>query len=189
LSQGLNPASARRRIAAFASIHGERIADPVGELTAVFPTAQAVAGLDPDRLDPRPATASALWHLASELADGTLDVSAGCDWNSVAHQLRALPGLSTDTVSVIALRALGDPDVLVAGDPAVRRGAARAGLPGSASGLAARSAAWQPWRSYAAEYLSATHPAPGRPASGRAARTHRTAGPVEQIQRTRIVRA
>ncbi len=183
LGQGLDPASARRRIVAFASAYGEPIADPIGELTTVFPPAQVVAGLDPDHLDPRPATANALWHMATALADGTLDIGAGCDWHSVGHQLRALPGLSTDTVSVIALRALGDPDVLVAGDPAVRRGAVRAGLPSSARGLAARSAAWRPWRSYAAEYLSAAHPVAGRPASGRAAQIRRAAGPVEHLQR------
>jgi AraC family transcriptional regulator of adaptative response / DNA-3-methyladenine glycosylase II len=51
------------------------------------------------------------------------------------------------------MRVLGSPDILLTSDLALRQGAARLGLPADARALAARGAAWAPWRSYAGMHL------------------------------------
>jgi AraC family transcriptional regulator of adaptative response / DNA-3-methyladenine glycosylase II len=47
------------------------------------------------------------------------------------------------------MRAIGDPDVFLPTDLAVRRGARALGLPDAAKTLAAHAERWRPWRSYA----------------------------------------
>jgi AraC family transcriptional regulator of adaptative response / DNA-3-methyladenine glycosylase II len=63
--------------------------------------------------------------------------------------LTTLPGVGAWTAGYIALRALGDPDVFLATDLGVRRGAAALGLPDDARTLDDHSERWRPWRSYA----------------------------------------
>lgn len=67
--------------------------------------------------------------------------------------LRALPGIGAWTADYVALRGLGDPDVLPAGDLVLRRAAAARGLPDAPADLARAARAWRPWRGYAAEHL------------------------------------
>ena len=51
------------------------------------------------------------------------------------------------------MRALGDPDAFIPTDLGVRAAARVIGLPGTAAALTAHAKAWQPWRSYAVQYL------------------------------------
>jgi AraC family transcriptional regulator, regulatory protein of adaptative response / DNA-3-methyladenine glycosylase II len=87
--------------------------------------------------------------LAVAVADGTIDLSLGADRTELVERLGRLRGIGPWTTGYIAMRALGDPDVLLSTDLGVRHGAGRLGLPTTASGLAARGARWRPWRSYA----------------------------------------
>jgi AraC family transcriptional regulator of adaptative response / DNA-3-methyladenine glycosylase II len=65
-------------------------------------------------------------------------------------RLREIPGIGPWTAQYVALRALGDPDVLLVTDLGVRRGAAALGLSANPADLAAHAHAhWAPWRSYA----------------------------------------
>jgi AraC family transcriptional regulator of adaptative response / DNA-3-methyladenine glycosylase II len=68
-------------------------------------------------------------------------------------RLMALPGIGPWTAGYVAMRVLGSPDILLTSDLALRQGAGRLGLPGEARALAARGAAWAPWRSYAGMHL------------------------------------
>ena len=58
------------------------------------------------------------------------------------------------------MRALGDPDAFPATDMGVVKGAAALGLPATPATLMAHSRRWQPWRSYAVQYLWATQDHP-----------------------------
>jgi AraC family transcriptional regulator of adaptative response / DNA-3-methyladenine glycosylase II len=51
------------------------------------------------------------------------------------------------------MRVTRAPDVLLTGDLALRNGAERLGLPGSAAELDVLGARWAPWRSYASMHL------------------------------------
>jgi len=64
-----------------------------------------------------------------------------------------LPGIGPWTVDYIAMRALRDPDVFMAGDLGVRRALERLGVdprPAAAERLSQR---WRPYRSYALQHL------------------------------------
>ncbi|MFI9380766.1 DNA-3-methyladenine glycosylase 2 family protein [Kutzneria sp. NPDC052558] len=101
-------------------------------------------------LFPEVATLEALdIPLIRALAEREVDLGVGSDWDRARAQLKAL-GLDTRTVEAIAMRALGDPDAFSANDPAVRRAARRLGIPA----VTEHSAAWRPWRAYAAQHLT-----------------------------------
>lgn len=51
------------------------------------------------------------------------------------------------------MRALGDPDAFVPTDLGVKAAARALGLPSATAAPTAHSGAWQPWRSYAVQYL------------------------------------
>lgn len=101
-----------------------------------------------------------LCAVATALADGRLRLDPGVDRREADAQLGAIRGIGPWTRELVAMRALGDPDVLLADDLGVRRGASSLGLPGSASALRAHSTSWAPWRSYAAQHLWACVPHP-----------------------------
>jgi AraC family transcriptional regulator of adaptative response / DNA-3-methyladenine glycosylase II len=103
-----------------------------------FPTPAALAAA-PDGALPMPAArARALRALAA--ADPPLERPGD------AAALLALPGIGPWTAGYVALR-LGDPDVFLGGDVAVRRGLARLGL------SVHHAPAWRPFRSSAVLYL------------------------------------
>ena len=87
--------------------------------------------------------------LAAALADGTLVLDAGRDPAALRADLIALPGIGPWTAGYLAIRVLGDPDELLTGDLAVRRGARALGI----DDLPRHATRWAPWRSYAALHL------------------------------------
>ncbi|GGM10138.1 AlkA N-terminal domain-containing protein [Promicromonospora citrea] len=97
---------------------------------------------------------------ARDLAEGSLTLSVGDDPDDLRRRLVARPGIGPWTAGYVALRVLGDPDVLMDGDVALLAGARTLGLvpadvprPHQFKELARRGAAWAPWRSYAAMHL------------------------------------
>ncbi len=91
-----------------------------------FPTmAQVAAGAEVLR---GPAAKTAAVRRAAEaVATGAIDVSRASDRLVMTAQLLALKGIGPWTVGYLALR-LGDPDVLLLGDVAVRKGARHLGI-------------------------------------------------------------
>jgi len=82
-----------------------------------------------------------------------LIVEPGADRSDVRTQLLDITGVGPWTANYIALRALADPDVFLAGDLVIRKVAERLGLPAQADELAEYAERWAPWRSYATHYL------------------------------------
>jgi AraC family transcriptional regulator of adaptative response / DNA-3-methyladenine glycosylase II len=102
------------------------------------------------RLFPTAAQVAATGHpVAAALAEGRLDVHVGRDAADLRTELLAY--VDPSTADYVLMRVLGAPDVLLADDPAVRRGADALGLPPDSLGERAR--AWTPWCSYAGMYL------------------------------------
>jgi AraC family transcriptional regulator of adaptative response / DNA-3-methyladenine glycosylase II len=88
--------------------------------------------------------------LATAVADGTLHLDPGADRAETEARLLQIPGIGPWTAQYVALRALGDPDVLMPADLGVRRGATALGLPADPGALAKHAHdTWAPWRSYA----------------------------------------
>jgi AraC family transcriptional regulator, regulatory protein of adaptative response / DNA-3-methyladenine glycosylase II len=77
--------------------------------------------------------------------------------DEVRGRLAAIPGIGPWTLDYIALRVLRDPDALPASDVAlVRAMTIVSGHPSSPTLLAEHGKTWQPWRSYASQYLWAS---------------------------------
>jgi AraC family transcriptional regulator of adaptative response / DNA-3-methyladenine glycosylase II len=114
-----------------------------------FPSAAEVLAL-PDKAFAMPvARRETIRTLARAVDDGVLDLDPGADRAETERRLTGLPGIGPWTAGYVALRALGDPDVFLATDLGVRRGAQALGLPDEPKALDTHAAHWSPWRSYA----------------------------------------
>ncbi|MFE0802482.1 AlkA N-terminal domain-containing protein [Streptomyces sp. NPDC058812] len=160
LGQQVSTAAARTHAARLVTAHGDAVDDPEGGLTHLFPSAAALAAVDPETLAMPRTRRTTFTTLVSHLADGSLNLGVECDWAETRARLLALPGFGPWTADVIAMRALGDPDAFLPTDLGIRRAAGELGLPSTPAALTARAAAWRPWRAYAVQYLWATdnHP-------------------------------
>ena len=171
VGQQISVAAARGHLGRLAAVAGAPYASAIPGLERLFPTSKEVLaavpapvpGAEPDpgrplRLPAR--QVAAVLAAAAALVDGTLPAHVGADPATLRERLVALPGVGPWTAAYVAMRVLGDPDAWLTGDVAlvagaVAAGALDAGLPRPAAHreLAARAAAWSPWRSYAAMHL------------------------------------
>jgi AraC family transcriptional regulator, regulatory protein of adaptative response / DNA-3-methyladenine glycosylase II len=141
LGQQVSVAAARTQAARLTERCGERLPEPSGTVTHLFPTPAALAALDPEELPMPRARGRALVAMAAALAGG-LDPRD-------RPAFLALRGVGPWTADYVAMRC-GDRDVLLETDLGVRRGFARIGDPAA---LVSRAEAWRPWRSYAVQHL------------------------------------
>lgn len=150
LAHRATTAEGRRRGHALVVAHGHPLCEPSGGLTHLFPDAATLAEAGIDDLDLPDARRAALRTLTTALADGTVTLDPGTDRDEAERRLLALPGIDRWTAGYIRMRALGDPDVLLTDDPAVRAGMRRAGARES------DTEAWRPWSSYAMHHFWST---------------------------------
>lgn len=153
LGQQVSTAAARTHAARLVTAHGVPVEDPEGGLTHLFPTAGALAGLDPEALALPRTRRTTLTTLVAALAEDRLRLDTDTEWERARAELAALPGFGPWTIESIAMRALGDPDAFLPTDLGIRRAAERLGLPATPAALTARAAGWRPWRAYAVQYL------------------------------------
>ena len=156
LGQQVSTAAARTHAGRLTERYGTPVADPAGGLTRLFPTAAALGELDPAHLGMPKSRRDTLFALIGTLADGSVCLDAGADRERARSQLAVIAGIGPWTLDMISMRALGDPDVMPSNDIGVMKGAGNLGLPAASRDLSERSRRWQPWRSYAVQYLWAT---------------------------------
>ncbi len=153
LGQQVSVAGARTLAGRLAAEYGQPLAQPIGEVRQMFPTAQALADADPQRLPMPAARRRALIALTGALARREVELDPGAGWTQARAALLALPGIGGWTADYIALRALRDPDAFLAGDLGVRRaleGLGQDGRPAAAQRLSQR---WRPYRAYAVVHM------------------------------------
>ncbi|MGD3110053.1 AlkA N-terminal domain-containing protein [Streptomyces sp. YGL11-2] len=167
LGQQVSTAAARTHAGRLVLSHGEPVDDPAGGLTHLFPSAPALAELDPESLAMPRTRRATLTGIVAALASGALQLGVGSDRDEARARLAALPGIGPWTVECVAMRALGDPDAFTPTDLGLRRAAAGLGMPATPAALIRHSAGWRPWRAYAVQYLWATddHPINHLPAN------------------------
>jgi AraC family transcriptional regulator, regulatory protein of adaptative response / DNA-3-methyladenine glycosylase II len=160
LSQQVSIKAARTHAGRLVTVYGHALHDAEGALTHTFPSVEQLADVDPAHLAVPTARRHTLTALLTGLANGSVVLDAGCDWDSARRQLLAVPGIGPWTAEVIAMRGLGDPDAFPASDLGLRLAAEQLGLPTDYRALAARSRPWRPWRSYVTQHLWTTleHP-------------------------------
>ena len=160
LGQQVSTKAARTHAGRLVVAYGRPVRDPDGALTHTFPSVEQLAEIDPVHLAVPKARQRTLSALVAGLADGSVVLDAGSDWEGARSQLLGLPGVGPWTAEVIAMRGLGDPDAFPASDLGLRLAAEQLGLPAHQRALIEHSARWRPWRSYATQHLWTTleHP-------------------------------
>jgi AraC family transcriptional regulator, regulatory protein of adaptative response / DNA-3-methyladenine glycosylase II len=156
VGQQISVSGARTIAARLVAEHGERLPSGQSGLVSAFPTAETIAGVDPETLPMPRARGRALATLARAVAEGSVVLDRGADRRDVRVALLALPGIGPWTAEYIALRALGDPDVFLPTDLGVRQALARLGLDLDPRAALERAVAWRPWRSYALMHVWST---------------------------------
>ncbi len=133
--------------------HGEPLAEPIGAVTHAFPSAAALADIDPASLGMPLARSRALVGLARAVDNGDLVLDGGVDRGEVGRTLLALPGIGQWTAGYVAMRELRDPDAFLPGDVGVRRSLVALGRDGSPRRAAELAERWRPYRAYALQHL------------------------------------
>ena len=149
VGQQITVAAARTALTALADQLGERTAD--GGI--LFPTMTAIAERGAEVLRGPAARIRAITGAAAALADGSLALTVGDDAAEQRARLLAMPGIGPWTADYVRMRVIGDPDVLLPGDVAMRAGAAASGLPAEPAALTAWAERIAPWRSYLTAHL------------------------------------
>ena len=145
VSQQISMAAAVTCSAKLTVRYGEQLIRPAFGLTRLFPTAAVLAGADPTELPMPRARGRALVRLAQALATGEVDLDGKGSGAEKRQALLALPGIGPWTADGIALRALGEPDILLTTDLVIRRELVARGVTDTSG--------WAPFRSYATIHL------------------------------------
>ena len=114
----------------------------------VFPDADELLTVDLDAIGLTGRRVKTIRALTEAVASGTLQLEPGVDREHTRQQLLSLPGIGPWTADVIAMRALGDPDIMLETDLVIRRRLEALDI--------SDTTALAPWRSYAACTLWAT---------------------------------
>jgi AraC family transcriptional regulator of adaptative response / DNA-3-methyladenine glycosylase II len=151
LGQQVTVAAARTTAGRLTEQYGEPLTTTAAGLTHLFPSAAALAGLDPESLPMPRSRGRALVGLSRALAEGELSLDRGGDRDDVRRRLLEIAGIGPWTADYIALRALGHPDVFLPTDIGIRDALRLLERdPAYADDLAEE---WRPWRSYAQLHL------------------------------------
>ncbi|WP_211341643.1 AlkA N-terminal domain-containing protein [Myceligenerans xiligouense] len=160
VGQQISVAAARTHLSRLAGAVGMPYASGIPGLSRLFPTPEQVADGARHHLRLPARNIGTIETTMRALDTGDLAVSVGDDPTELRRRLVERPGIGPWTAGYVALRVLGDPDILMDGDVALLAGARTLGLlDGEAPRarqfreLAARGSAWAPWRSYAAMHL------------------------------------
>ncbi len=148
VGQQITVVAARTALTALATTLGEKVDG--GHL---FPTMAAIAEHGAEVLRGPAARIRAITGAAAALADGSLTLTVGDDRAAQRAALLAMPGIGPWTADYVRMRVIGDPDVFLPGDVAVRAGAAASGLPAEPKPLTAWTERAAPWRSYLTAHL------------------------------------
>lgn len=154
LGQQITLTGAVRLAGRLVARHGERMAQPFGTITHVFPAPKTLAEADLTLLGMPRSRAQTLSALAAAVVADKHFFDANRDLEEAIAQLRSVRGVGDWTAQYIALRQLREPDAFPAGDVGLIRAlAACEGQRRSSSELLLRADAWRPWRAYAAQHL------------------------------------
>lgn len=124
----------------------------------LFPTARQFAEGGREVLRGPASRVATILEVARAIASGELILDLGMPAAEFTARLIAIPGIGPWTAGYLAMRVLGNPDVLLATDLVIQQSASALGLPATARGIAAHGARWAPWRSYVGLHLWRARP-------------------------------
>jgi AraC family transcriptional regulator of adaptative response / DNA-3-methyladenine glycosylase II len=126
----------------------------------MFPTAVQFAERGREVLRGPASRIATIVGAAEAIASGELQLDLGMPVGEFTARLTALPGIGPWTAGYLAMRVLGNPDILLTTDLVMLQSSGALGLPSTARGLNEYGARWAPWRSYAGLHLWRARPAP-----------------------------
>jgi AraC family transcriptional regulator, regulatory protein of adaptative response / DNA-3-methyladenine glycosylase II len=147
LGQQVSLAGAATLAGRLACEYGEPLARPLGGITHLFPSAEALATAE---ITGMPASRV---RAIKALVTSDIDLSTGADRDLAQRRLLALPGVGPWTVSYIAMRALRDPDAFLPSDLGIRKALERLGQDPSTAGALKLAERWRPYRAAASQHL------------------------------------
>ena len=140
-----------------------RLTTDLGE-DGLFPTATQIAEHGREVLRGPTSRINTIVGVAEALASGALTLDVATPADEFMADLTALPGVGPWTAGYLAMRVLGNPDILLTSDLVILQSAAALALPAGARDLAAYGGRWAPWRSYAGLHLWRARPGKAIPA-------------------------
>lgn len=149
VGQQVSVAGARTIVGRIVAAIGTPLTLADRDLTHVFATPDALAGIDPALLPMPTRRRHTLVELGERVAIGKVPLDIGADRDDVRATLLDVPGVGPWTADYVVMRGFGDPDVYLPTDLGVLHAVDRLGL----RVAAADADAWRPWRSYALHHL------------------------------------
>lgn len=144
-------------VAAARTVLGRLVTDLGGGL---FPSAATVAEHGSGVLRGPATRVNSILRVAEAVAAGEVRIDVETPAAELRDSLLTLPGVGPWTAGYLAMRVLGNPDILLTTDLVVRRSASALGLPADERALRAHGERWAPWRSYATVHLWRARPTP-----------------------------
>ncbi|NHN55356.1 DNA-3-methyladenine glycosylase 2 family protein [Calidifontibacter sp. DB0510] len=144
LGQQISTKAARTHAARLVHAAGDRVEDPGGGLTQLWPRPEAIAAVADEALAMPVRRRATVRAVATALADGGLLDGALAQ---VRARVLALPGIGPWTVENLAMRGLGDADAFPATDLGV------AAALRQLHRTARDAERWRPYRAYAVQHL------------------------------------
>jgi len=131
----------------------------------LFPTAEQLAEHGAEALRGPASRIRTILGAAEAVASGGLVLDVGMPVDEFQAGLVALPGIGPWTAGYLAMRVLGNPDIMLGTDLVMLQSAAALGMPGTTRGLDEHARRWAPWRSYAGLHLWRARPVAPRAAA------------------------
>ncbi len=124
----------------------------------LFPTALRLAENGREVLRGPASRVATIVGAAEAIASGELVLDLGMPSDELVAKLVAMPGIGPWTAGYVAMRVLGNPDIMLSSDLVMQQSAANLGMPSTMRALDAYSARWAPWRTYAGLHLWRARP-------------------------------
>ena len=118
-----------------------------------FPSPEVLASAPLEEVPGLRLRAPVVRTLARAVCSGVLRLDGSWPLDRVELALRSIRGIGPWTASIVALRALGDPDALPAADLGLRRALGRGRRLASPRQVERRAERWRPFRGYATLWL------------------------------------
>lgn len=153
LGQQVTVAGATTLAGRLAQAYGELLTGGEPGLDRLFPTAGALAKVNPSALGMPRTRGATIQMLARAVRDGEMVLDGSEAPQAVIRKLKRIPGVGDWTAQYIAMRALGESDAFPGSDLGVRKALRNGSSLPSVAKVLADAEAWRPWRAYAAMNL------------------------------------
>jgi AraC family transcriptional regulator of adaptative response / DNA-3-methyladenine glycosylase II len=154
LGDGLTAPARKGPVARIVRMFGAHLESPIREMTYLFPRPEVLAVADLSKIGINDACAGAIRRLSLAAVQGNVSFASPRTIEETVMQLKNVCGMNESMAQYVAMRAFGYPDAFPSHEAGLKRSLAAGGRQVSSTDALAMAEHWQPWRAYAAMYLS-----------------------------------